>query len=235
MPDVPPLLEVAQLSRRHPDRQRWLLRDIALSIQPGERVALVGPSGAGKTLLLRALVLLDPCDHGHLRWRGQPVGGETVPAFRRQAIYLPQRPSVGAETVEDALRQPYTLQVHRDRSWDRAGVLRWLADFGRDATFLEKQGRELSGGERQITALIRALQLEPTLLLLDEPTAALDGDAVAAAEAVLDRWQKAAAERALIWVTHDAALARRVSQRIIAIREGTLEAENLRNDSSEPV
>lgn len=220
----PPLLEAEQLSRRHPDGQRWLLHHISLGIQPGERVALLGPSGAGKTLLLRALVLLDPADQGQLRWRGQRVAGEAIPAFRRQAIYLPQRPSVAAETVEDALRQPYTLEVHCDRSWDRAGVLGWLADFGRDASFLEKQGRDLSGGERQITALIRALQLEPTLLLLDEPTAALDGDAVAAAETLLDRWQQAVPERALVWVTHDAALARRVSQRTLTIREGTLEA-----------
>lgn len=226
MPEAPPLLEVEQLSRRHPDGQRWLLHNISLGIQPGERVALLGPSGAGKTLLLRALVLLDPYDQGQLRWRGQRVAGETIPGFRRQAIYLPQRPSVGAETVEAALRQPYAFQVHRDRSWDREGVLRLLADFGRDALFLAKQGRDLSGGERQITALIRALQLEPTLLLLDEPTAALDGDAVAAAEAVLDRWHTAAAERALVWVTHDAALARRVSRRTLTIREGKLGAEN---------
>ena len=222
MLEDPPLLEVQQLSRRHPDGQRWLLHDISLALRPGERLALVGPSGAGKTLLLRALVLLDPIPQGRLLWRGQPLVPEAIPRFRTQAIYLPQRPTVGQETVEATLQEPYALEANRARRFDRDVVLQLLADFGRDATFLEKRPRDLSGGERQMVALIRAMQLEPTLLLLDEPTAALDGDAVGAAERLLDRWIHAVPGRALVWVTHDRALADRVSQRTVTIEAGRL-------------
>lgn len=224
MAQSPPLLELRHVSRRHPDGQRWLLEDISLAIEAGERVALVGPTGSGKTLLLRAMVLLDPLSRGEVCWRGRAVGGEAIPDFRRQAVYLPQRPTLREETVEAALRQPYWLKVYRDRQFDRAGVVSLLAALGRDEDFLTKHSRDLSGGERQMTALVRALQLEPTLLLLDEPTAALDGRAVAAAEQLLGRWVEEDAGRALVWVSHDPGLAERVAKRRIVMREGTVES-----------
>ena len=137
-------------------------------------MAVCGPSGAGKTLLLRALALLDPLDSGEILWTGRPVARDQVPRFRREAIYLHQRSAVLEDNVEAALRQPFSLRVYRQRQFDRDRAVSFLEQLGRDEAFLAKRVRDLSGGEMQITALVRALQLDPTVLLLDEPTSALD-------------------------------------------------------------
>ena len=217
------LLEARHLGRRHADGSRWLLDDVSLEVRAGERLGVVGPSGAGKTLLLRALALLDPLDRGEVHWRGQPVHRDRVPAFRAQAIYLHQRPALTGETVEAALCHPLSLKMHRLQRFRRDRAVGRLADLGRDASFLDKRVRDLSGGESQIVSLLRALQLEPAVLLLDEPTAAMDPDATRAVETLVDRWIGDAEEaRAFLWVSHDEAQIGRVAGRIVNIFEGRL-------------
>jgi putative ABC transport system ATP-binding protein len=210
----PPLVEARGLGRRR--RDGWLLADIDLALRAGDRVALVGPSGSGKTLLLRALALLDPLDAGAVLWRGQPVAD--VPAYRRHVTYLHQRAALFDGTVEDDLREPFQLHAHRDRAFDRARAVALLGRLGRDAGFLGKRSRDLSGGEAQIVALVRAVQLDPDVLLLDEATSALDADTELRAEALIGAWRTD--DRALVWVTHDADQTRRVTDRVIQIREG---------------
>ena len=94
--------------------------------------------------------------------------------------------------------------------------------MGRDAAFLEKKVADLSGGEIQIAALVRALQLDPAILLLDEPTAALDGPTATAVEQLIDRWLAQSAERAMIWVSHNEAQAQRVGRTAIRMEAGRL-------------
>ena len=216
------LLEADHIGRRHPDGRAWLLDDVTLAIEPGTRLVLTGPSGAGKTLLLRALARLDPLDRGEVRYRGQAVHHDAVPHYRASVIYLHQRAALIEDTVEAALRRPYALNVHRQRKFDRRRVVELLSALGRDAAFLEKKVADLSGGEIQITALVRALQLDPTILLLDEPTAALDGPTAAAVEQLIDRWLAQNAQRAMIWVSHNEAQAQRVGRTAIRMEAGRL-------------
>lgn len=228
------LLEARGIGRRDPQGGAWLLREVDLAIGAGERLAIVGPSGAGKTVLLRALARLDPLDEGQVFWLGRPVRGEEVPLFRKQVVYLHQRPALFEGTVESNLRQPYALRVHRDRRYDEPRVLGLLGELGRDRSFLDKPQHDLSGGEAQVVALIRAVQLDPTVLLLDEATSSLDRPTARAAEAMLDRWQAEADEpRALVWVTHDPDQARRVSARRVAMRAGRLGPETDREIDSD--
>jgi len=218
-----PLLEARHLSRRLPNRQGWLLEDIDLQLQAGERLAVVGPSGAGKTLLLRALALLDPLDRGEVCWYGQAIRRDRVPQFRGNVVYLHQRPALMGDTVEGALRQPFSLRLHQDQTFPRDGILQWLQELGRDEPFLDKRVRDLSGGESQITALLRAMQLEPSVLLLDEPTSAMDPTTSQAAETLIQRWHdQSPGARALVWVSHDRPQSERLGTRTIFIEAGRL-------------
>lgn len=200
-----------------------LLHRLSLEIAGGERIALSGPSGAGKTVLLRALALLDPLDEGEIRLDGQPVEAARVPAFRCRVGYLHQTPALASGTVEANLRLPFALAAHRHRRFERRVALELLGRLGKDERFLDRRRGELSGGEAQIAALVRQLQLEPRILLLDEPTAALDPESAELATRLLRDWQDGSDGRAYLWVTHDAALAGRVAGRSLRLAAGRLE------------
>ena len=219
MNDTPPLLEARDLGRRHGDG--WLLHNVQLRIDAGERLAIVGPSGAGKTLLLRALAMLDPLDAGVILWKSCPIAPAEVPDFRRQAIYLHQRSALFEGTVVDNLHLPFLLHAHRGSSFSKELVVSLLAELGRDASFLDKNQRHLSGGEHQLVALIRALQLSPSLLFLDEPTSALDPETTFAVEKMLADWQRAETTRTLVWVSHDAEQIQRVAGRSVVLGNAT--------------
>lgn len=219
-----PLVLADRVTRLHPNRQRRLLDSVSLEIRPGDRLAVAGPSGAGKTLLLRSLALLDPIDGGEVRSQGKAVGHDAVPEYRCRVVYLHQRPALLAETVEQALRRPFSLRVHGKARFDRSRMERWLDDLGRDRTFLDKPVRNLSGGEMQLVALLRAIQLDPHVLLLDEPTAALDPASSTAVEALIDRWIMADHDaRAIVWVSHDADQTSRIARRMLHMNAGRLE------------
>ncbi len=229
-----PILEARQLGRRAPGGSEWLLRDVCLSVHPGSRLAVAGPSGSGKTLLLRALALLDPLDAGEVRWRQQPLRHRDIPRFRSQVVYLHQRPALREGTVEENLRQPFTFGVHRDRHYDARRISRLLDRLERGKRFLSKDQHDLSGGERQLVALLRILQLDPELLLLDEPTTALDSQAAEAVESLIEHWRgEAPQRRATLWVSHDARQLERVADHVLRMHEGRLDT-NRRGAGEDP-
>mgnify|MGYP001074405301 CR=1 FL=1 len=221
VPDTTPLLVAEHLRRRYPDGAGWLLDGISMTLHGGSRLALAGPSGSGKTLLLRSLALLDPVDHGRVLWRGEPVAHTRVPAFRSQVIYLHQRPALWGDSVRQVLRVPYRLAIHQGQAYDESRILAWLTKLGRSDGLLNRPPAELSGGERQIVALLRAIQLEPVVLLLDEPTAALDPEAVDSIERLVRQWfDDAPGRRAFCWVSHDQQQALRMTNETIRLAEG---------------
>ncbi len=156
--------------------------------------------------MLRALAGLDLVDEGIVLYRGEPIPPQAMPAFRSKVMYLPQRAAGFPGTVEVNLGRGFELQQHAARRFNRERVTESLRQLGRSSGFLEKQQRDLSGGERQIVALLRALMLEPQVLLLDEPTAALDGQTTRQVEQLLTNWyggSSADMPRAIVWVSHD--------------------------------
>jgi putative ABC transport system ATP-binding protein len=226
LPTGCPALAAIGIGRRDPKTDAWLIREVNMAVHYGDRLGIVGSSGAGKTVLLRALAMLDPISAGEILWNGQSVRRDSVPAFRKQVIYLHQRPALYEGNVEDNLRYPFTLKGHRSNAFDRSRVLDLLAALGRDAGFLAKSSRDLSGGEAQIVALIRAIQLEPSVLLLDEPTASLDPGTAQALEDVIDRWLSAkTGERALVWVSHDREQTLRMTAQTITLHSGRVIVE----------
>ncbi|WP_175689726.1 ABC transporter ATP-binding protein [Burkholderia anthina] len=217
------LIEAQHITRRDASSGKTLLAPTDFSLAAGSRIAVTGPSGSGKSVLLRALALLDPLDGGHILWRGKRIRRSAIPRYRRSVAYVRQRPAQMDGTVEAQLRYPYSLAVYHDVAFDRARVESLAARAGRGADFLDKRASELSGGEAQIAALLRVLQLDPDVLLLDEPTSALDPDSTRAIEALVGAWFDAAPDaRACMWISHDPAQAARIATTRLVMQAGVL-------------
>jgi putative ABC transport system ATP-binding protein len=128
-------------------------------------------------------------------------------------MYLPQRATTFDGTVRDNLKQVFELGVYRQHRYDQGKLEAWIDKLGRDpAEFLNLQGPRLSGGETQLLALLRGLQLDPQVLLLDEPTASLDADTTAGVEELLYTWLSQP-DRACILTSHDSDQIHRVTNR----------------------
>ncbi len=166
---------------------------IDLTLAAGSIHCISGPSGAGKTRLLRALAELDPVS-GEIFLDGRPSLSIPAHAWRRQVMLSPAQPRWWLHSV--------AAHCRRDISASAAALL--LA-----ANRLQAPVEELSTGEQARAGLLRALSHDPTVLLLDEPTGALDPASAAATEKLLLDWLNP--QRAILWVSHDQAQIARVA------------------------
>jgi ABC-type iron transport system FetAB ATPase subunit len=177
-------------------------------LHAGECIAVQGPSGAGKSVLLRMLADLDPHE-GEALLDGRSATSMPAPAWRAPVVY---------QTAEPAWWEP-TAGAHFADA-DSGFVELSLAALGLDSGILDNDIERLSTGERQRLALVRSLARRPGILLLDEPTAALDPDSVGKAEALLRAGL--ADGMAILIVTHSAEQAQRLARRIFRLEQGKL-------------
>ncbi|PLW84287.1 ABC transporter [Kineobactrum sediminis] len=212
------MLSVENAGRRV--RDQWVWRGLDFRVTPGEAWAVSGPSGSGKTLLLRCLAALDPLDEGRILFEGRDTETINVPAYRARVLYLHQQPAFFEGTVEENLRAVLALAQHSGREFDQAWISGTLERLGKSPDFLQRPISALSGGEAQIVAFLRGLQISPTLLLLDEPTAALDPEAVGQIESLIEAWQAADPEHSLLWVSHDQGQLERMTSRRLLLGDG---------------
>lgn len=182
-----------------------MLRGLSLSIEPGA-TAVLGPSGSGKSTLLRLLNRLADPDEGAVRFHGEDVRGLDPLELRRRAVLVPQLPAPLPGSVADNIRYGPAL---RGNSVD---PLRPLGLAGLDASYAGRDAGRLSVGEQQRVMLARALALDPEVLLLDEPTAALDDRAKSGVEETLARLPCST-----LLVTHERAQAERLAQRVVEL------------------
>ena len=183
----PARIEARGWAIRHPGRREWALRDLDLTIEPGERVLLLGPSGAGKSTLLAALAgLIDPSGGGETEG-ALLVDGLDPRATRDRTGLLFQDPEsqiVMGRAGDDVAFGLENRCIPTDGIWPRVDAALAAVEFpyGRD-----RPTHALSGGEQQRLALAGTLALQPGLLMLDEPTANLDPDGATEVRSVLAR------------------------------------------------
>lgn len=211
-----PILSVQGLGRKI--QNQWLWRNLNFELLPGEKVAVVGASGSGKSQLLRAIARLDPIQEGYIFFQGKSLDSYYTPQYRAQVVYLHQRPALWEGTVEDNLKQVYRLAVHRQQVYNRQLILNYLQLLHKPADFLQRPVSAISGGEAQIVAFLRTLQLSPLVLLLDEPTASLDVATANCLENLVATWQKEDPQRAYLWTSHDPAQLQRITHRQINLK-----------------
>ncbi len=181
------------------------LGPISLSLDHGECIAVRGPSGGGKTLLLRAVADLDP-NTGTVLLGALDREAMPAPQWRQRVSYVPTEPGWWANSVGEHFPD-----------WSVASPLVEALGLPVDCDSWTVQ--RLSTGERQRLGLIRALVQEPDILLLDEPTSGLDTEATDAVEIMIAEIRRDRGTGA-VWVTHDGAQAERVATRQMTIENG---------------
>ena len=190
-----------------------ILAGVSATVAQGRCTALVGPSGAGKSTLLRLLDRLEEPTSGRLLLGGQPLASFEVRSLRRRVGFLQQQPVALAPTVLGDLR------VGRpELTREEAAAL--LVRVGLGGVEPDRDRESLSGGEAQRCCLARALAVGPEVLLLDEPTAALDAGAAAAVEEVLAGL--VADGLTTVLVSHDLRQARRLADDVLMLAAGEL-------------
>ena len=199
-----------------------VLKDITLSVQPGEVVVVIGPSGSGKSTLCRTINALEPIDSGTITIDGKPMPAEGRPLARLRSdvgMVFQSFNLFAHKTVLDNV----TLGPTRVRKWSKTEAenrARALLQRVGVADQSHKFPAQLSGGQQQRVAIARALAMEPKLMLFDEPTSALDPEMI---NEVLDVMVALAKDgMTMMVITHEMGFARAAADRVIFMSDGEI-------------
>ena len=220
---IEPIIRVKDLYKNFGDVH--VLKGISTDIAPGEVVSIIGPSGSGKSTFLRCLNRLEEPTSGQIFFKGEDImkAGKKLPQYRQKIGMVFQNFNVFPHmtVLENITLTPVLeLKVPQKEADERAEAL--LARVG----LLDKRDvypRQLSGGQTQRLAIVRALAMEPDVMLFDEPTSALDPEMVKEVLTVIEDLAKEG--MTILNVTHEMGFARQVSDRILFIDEGIIQEQ----------
>jgi peptide/nickel transport system ATP-binding protein len=203
------------------------VREVSLAVRSGETLGLVGESGSGKSTLARAILRVEDASNGEILFDGNSILEWSDSDFRRlrprlQMVFQDPYGSLNPRrTVWETIAEPWQIHTNKSRSEIRSEVNSILDAVGLDQRFLARRPQELSGGQRQRVSIARALALDPTLVIADESTSALD---VSVRAQILNLLQVLQAERGLafIFISHDLSIVRHMSNRIAVMYLGRI-------------
>lgn len=198
----------------------YLLKDISFEVFRGERIAIVGPSGAGKTSLLRLLNRLSEPTAGSIYLENQNYRQVPVIGLRQQITLVAQESKLLGMTVQEALAYPLVLQG-LPRSQREQRLSHWIEQMHIPTEWLGRTEVQLSVGQRQLVAIARALIIQPKILLLDEPTSALDAGRASHLLQVLTGLPTSS-QTTILMVNHQLELAELFCTRVLHLQHGQL-------------
>ena len=216
-------LMLKDVNFKYPKMDNYTLQNVNLQIQPGEKIGIVGPSGAGKSSLLRVISHLEKTEQGEIQLDGFSVQDIHPFEFYRTVAYMPQNPHFFSGSVYDNIRMIGQLSNQRK-------IEKMVEFFGLNSLMMQKAlggglsfevgegGNNLSGGQRQLVALMRSMCNDSVLYMLDEPTSGMDGQLE---NQVIQYLQQYTQDKTLILVTHRPGLLKLVDK-LIVMNEGQI-------------
>ena len=215
-----PILQLDRVSLTASIGTDYLLQDISFTVNRGEKIAIVGASGSGKTSLLRLLNRLSSPAKGEMFYAETPYKECDLLTLRKQIMLVPQEPKLLGMRAKEALIYPLKLQqLSSAKIQDR--LIQWCDALQIPQSWLERNELQLSLGQRQLITIARALMLEPPILLLDEPTSALDRGRCDRLLWVLDRLNQNE-QTTILMVNHQLELGQKFGDRIFYLSSGKL-------------
>jgi len=201
------------------------LRDVSFKADAGEFLLVSGPSGGGKTTLLRLLTGLLPRSGGEIHFMGRETADIAPPILRRNMALLPQTPTVMDATIRENLLLPFSFKANADLERpDDAALHSLMREFLLDGLSLSDDAKNCSTGQRQRLCLIRSLLTSPKVLLMDEPVSALDPESRAAVEEAAQRLCLTRGA-CVIFVSHAGFSPTLLTPRRLVLKNGTLTGE----------
>jgi putative ABC transport system ATP-binding protein len=185
-----------------PNRGRQILEDFNLDVYAGEKLLIYGPSGTGKTTLFRLLLGFVEPDEGMITFEGTPVKGKYVWYVRSKTGYVPQVPDLGEGPTGTIVKELFDFKQNQDFDMEEEKISHAFRRLGLPDTILGDSFENLSGGEKQRVGFALSLLLDREVLLLDEPTASLDGDLK---KQIIDMTSSMNEGRTILVISHDEA------------------------------
>jgi peptide/nickel transport system ATP-binding protein len=229
-----PLLELSEVTLGY-GRSGWLgggpgvtiVRDLSLTIERGELLAVVGESGSGKTTVARAISGLVEPRSGTMRFRGEHLSGgirDRSTTLRREIQYVFQNPDASLNprmTIGGILARPLQVYYGANSVVIRERIVAALEDVRLDGSYAARYPDQLSGGERQRVAIARAVIVDPVLLICDEVLSALD---VSVQATIIELLHRLRGEHglAMLFISHDLAVVRSIADRVAVLFHGEL-------------